>query len=156
MKPNLSEWANLAEIASGIAVVVSLVFLILGIQENTDVTRFSVYANLIDEINENERIKLANPELGVLWDAYINQATRDLSAEDLSRVRWQTALVLRSYEKAFFARKYGVIGDAEWGRFERLICVHDANVQAAGITLEPIFASEFMNYIKTECRTMHD
>jgi hypothetical protein len=152
MRPSLSEWADFAEIASGIAVVVSLVFLILGIQENTDVTRFSVYANLIDEINENERVRLANPELGALWDAYVNETTRELSAEDLSRIRWQAALVLRSYEKAFFARKYDVIGDSEWGRFERLICVHDARLRSAAIELEPILASEFMDYIKTECR----
>ena len=152
MKPKLSDWADLAEIVSGIAVVVSLVFLILGIQENTDVTRFSVYANLLDEINENDRIKLANPEVGAAWEAYANETTNELSAEDLSRVRLQAVLVFRSYEKAFFARKYEVIGEAEWSRFQRLACFHDARVRSAGISVEPILTSEFMDYIRSECR----
>ena len=152
MKPKLSDWVDLAEIVSGIAVVVSLVFLILGIQENTDVTRFSVYANLIDEINENDRIKLTNPEVGAAWEAYANETTKELSAEDLSRVRLQAVLVFRSYEKAFFARKYGVIGEAEWSRFQRLTCLHDARVRSAGISVEAILTSEYMDYIRSECR----
>ena len=39
MKQKLSEWASIAEIVSGIAVVITLVFLIFGIRENTEVTR---------------------------------------------------------------------------------------------------------------------
>ena len=152
VKP-LSDWAYFAEIVSGIAVVVTLVFLIVGIQENTDVTRFSVYADLIDELNENDRIKLANPQVGAAWEAYANERTGELSSEDLSRVRLQAVLVFRSYEKAFFARKYEVIGEAEWRRFQRLTCLHDARVRSAGVSVEPILTSEFMEYIKSECRT---
>jgi hypothetical protein len=70
----------------------------------------------------------------------------------MHRVRWQAQLVLRSYEKAFFARKYDVIGDSEWGRFERQLCVHDARAQSAGIDPYPILASEFVDYIRNECR----
>ena len=36
MKLKLSDWASVAEIMSGIAVVVTLIFLILGIRANTD------------------------------------------------------------------------------------------------------------------------
>jgi hypothetical protein len=42
---------RLAEIVSGIAVVVTPIFQVLGIRENPDVIRFSVYANLMDELN---------------------------------------------------------------------------------------------------------
>jgi hypothetical protein len=128
------------------------VFLIRSIQENTDVTRFSVYANLIDGINENDRLKPSNPEVGAAWEAYANETTKELSAEDLSRVRLQAALVFRSYEKAFFARKYAVIGAAEWSRFQRLVCLHDSRVRSAGVSVEPILTSEFMDYVKSECR----
>jgi len=63
MNQKLSDLASLAEIVSGVAVVVTLVFLVIGIRDNADVTRFSVYSDLLNEINENERARINNPEL---------------------------------------------------------------------------------------------
>ena len=47
----LENFAHIAEVISGIAVVISLVFLIYGIRENTEVTRTVAYEGLIDSIN---------------------------------------------------------------------------------------------------------
>jgi hypothetical protein len=56
----LSDWAGIAEIFSGIAVVVTLVFLIIGIRENTEVTRAATYADLLDGLNEYSMQVAAN------------------------------------------------------------------------------------------------
>ena len=154
MKSNLSKWVNIAEIASGIAVVISLVFLIVGIRENTDITRFAVYTGLIDTIIENERNRMNNPELLLVWQAYVNEETAQLTEKEKSMVFPQAAIVFRSYEKAYFARQYNVIGDEEWGRFERLICIHDAYANSASVNLdlEQILTAGFTDYIVTACR----
>ena len=55
MKRQLSSWASGAEIISSIAVVVTLVFLVIGIRENTAITRASVYATSIEGINDYEQ-----------------------------------------------------------------------------------------------------
>lgn len=146
----LEKWALIAEIVSGAAVLVTLVFLVVGIQENTDVTRFSVYSGLLDELNENERTRLANPDLRPAWEAYI-QETGEAGNSD-GPLWGMVALTFRSYEKAFFARKYQIIGEAEWGRFERLICIHDRRAQVADLEFEQILTNEFMDYIDTQCR----
>jgi hypothetical protein len=43
MAVKLSDWANVAEVVSGVAVVITLIFLILSIRENTEITRAAAY-----------------------------------------------------------------------------------------------------------------
>jgi hypothetical protein len=57
------------------------------------------------------------------------------------------SILFRNYEKAFFPKQYGVIGNAEWGRFERLICINGARLQAAPFDLNDILTVELRNYI---------
>lgn len=66
---NLQKWALVAEIIGGAAVMITLVFLLLGIKENTQVTSASMFANTIDSLNEFEAGLLADPELSNLLAA---------------------------------------------------------------------------------------
>lgn len=65
MKLRLSDWANIAEIGSGLAVLVTLVLLFLGILENTQVTR--VYNDVVDSINELSKDMYRDPQLSRIW-----------------------------------------------------------------------------------------
>lgn len=48
----LSGWASIAEIISGTAVLITLVFLVFGIRENTEITRAAAYDRNIDSLNQ--------------------------------------------------------------------------------------------------------
>ena len=50
MNQKLADWASIAEIISGIAVVVTLIVLIVEVRDNTEVLRVSAY-------NDNERFR---------------------------------------------------------------------------------------------------
>ena len=62
MNQKLSDWASIAEIISGIAVVVTLIFLIAGIRENTAVLRGSSYSNTLESLNQLQASIMADSE----------------------------------------------------------------------------------------------
>jgi len=71
MKLKLSDWASVAEIASGIAVVLTLVILILSINKNTAVTQASMFAGLVEDLNNIYYTVVPDPELRRIWSQYI-------------------------------------------------------------------------------------
>jgi hypothetical protein len=154
----LSEWASLAEITSGLAVLVTLILLILGIQENTEVTRVSIYTDLIDSVNGLSSDMYRDPELSRIWSAFNNQNTASLEEAEENRLIPIVFNVLRNYEKAFISWRYGVIGEEEWNRFERAICNMYGNAQAfvkafqgPELTFETALTDEFRSYLTRSC-----
>ena len=150
----LEKWALIAEIVSGLAVVVTLIFLILGIRENTSVTRASVYSDITDSINNIQQTLFEDPELSRLYDAYTGRKTGELSEADESRTNRIAIAILRVYEKAYFGRQYGVIGDPEWGRVQSAICLHHDLSVAAGWPVTsglPLYTDEFQDFMRIRC-----
>ena len=119
----LKKWALIAEIGSGIAVVVTLFFLIVGISENTNATRAAVYGDVIDGLNDLETMRLANPALGHAWRLFIRDSDVT-SLEETERLDLFAYLqiLIRNYEKAYYNSRYGVIGASEWNHFQTGIC----------------------------------
>ena len=71
MKQRLSDWASYAEIASGIAVVVTLIILVIGIRENTEITRTAMYAGTLDQFNAFETAILLDSDLRQIYVRYL-------------------------------------------------------------------------------------
>ena len=153
MNQKLSDWANLAQVASGIAVLITLVFLIVGIRENTDVTRAAMYQQSSNSLNEWRRDVLSDPEIARLFDAFLNNRAEGIDGIDRIRL---TQLILNNFqisENAFFAQRYGLLGRAEWSRFERSICDNYARARSARLTgaLQTVMTKDFMEYISVSC-----
>lgn len=71
MSRKLSDWANAAQIVSGIAVVVTLLFLILGIRENTAITRATAYDRNMDSLNYVRNVLVTDPETLDAWQKFM-------------------------------------------------------------------------------------
>ena len=153
MNQKLSDLASIAEIVSGIAVVVTLIFLVLGIRDNTTITQVSVYSNIIDSVNEIQQSLYEDPELSRLYDAYVDQKTSSLAEVDQRRVARIAQSILRVYEKAYFGREYGVVGDAEWRRTQGAICLHNEWGESAGViaTQTRVLTEEFRQFVADHC-----
>ena len=160
MNRNLSNWAGIAEIASSVAVVISLVVLIVGIGENTNVTRASVYANTIDTLNEFEVATLVDPELSRIYrELFVNLQQRDdadeIARADADRMVTMIHILFRNYEKAYYTRQYGLLGEEEWSRFQRAICLNLERMRTldrgmAGF-LNIVVTQEFSSYVLATC-----
>ena len=155
MNQKLSDWANLAQIVSGVAVVITLVFLILGIRDNTDVTRAAMYQQSTVSLTEFRRDILRDPEIARLYDAFLSNQAENIDGLDRVRLNQLVLNIFQISENAFFVRRRGLLGDAEWSRFENSICGNYALVRSAKMTqaLQRVMTEDFMEYIDSSCRT---
>lgn len=153
MNQKLSDWASIAEIVSGIAVIVTLVFLILGVRENTEITRVSMYERSVDSLIRFRTEILSDPELTRLLGAFLDNELAEIEGLDSLRLRQMVFNFFQIYEKAYFADKYGVLGQAEWSRFEVQICLQYSRAVSAQLAdaLRVVLTADFMEYIEVTC-----
>jgi len=154
MNQKLSDWASIAEIVSGIAVVFTLLMLMMGVRENTNTTRAAEYGNLIDGILALESNRLNDPELMQLWIAFQSGETFDRNDPNDRRLGLYLQMLGRNYEKAFYQYRYGVISEAEWRRFRDPICTLHDRSQAQGfdgVFDSRAYSPEFRTFMTAGC-----
>lgn len=153
MKTSLPQWANIAEIVSGVAVVLTLVFLVVGIRENNEIARAAAYDSHLSSVNELRRNLLNDTELMLVWEAYRNGESGRLSEIERIRLEYQLNIQWAVYEKAWFAYQYGIIGDSEWTRFARVICLNSNLLRSNGLeqTVRPQLTERFIGYVERTC-----
>lgn len=153
MKLKLSDWSSVAEVVSGIAVVITLIFLILGVRENTDVTRADVYTKNMDSLNGWRQMILENPDLGEVYGAY-SRGDVEAAQSNPQTISLLVDSLFGVYEQAYFAYKYGVMGRTEWERYARSICRQldraDRFPRLRG-EIENVTTEEFSEYLDVLC-----
>ena len=155
MNLKLSNWASIAEIGSGIAVVVTLIFLVVGIRENTNVTRASVYASSIDSVNQWRLEIVKDPALVRRFGIFTGAL--DEGATDAEVEQFQFYVMLNAqwgiYEKAYYANQYGIMGPSEWSRFESRMCSNREDAVESGLweRMDNLLTDEFDEYVVVLC-----
>ena len=155
MNRKLSDWASIAEILSSIAVVVTLIVLIAGIRENTDVLRSSEYSTLIRDLNNFQATQMTDAESVRLWREFRAGTAygQDMSADDGMRLDLAILVYSRIYEKAYFATRYGLLGESEQARFARVSCSNYNRILGYDKLrlLADTMTDEYMDYLANEC-----
>ena len=154
MNKKLSDWASIAEIFSGVAVVITLVVLVVSIRESTDITRAAVYESHINSLMQWRSELAHDRDVTRLWQSIFNGEHENLDETDFERMMQIVANNLNIYEKAYFAREYGVMGQSEWSRFEAPCRQYEAAL-LAGLTdiLNRIMTPDFIEYLDGRCET---
>jgi hypothetical protein len=155
MNLKLADWADISQIVSGLAVVVTLVFLIFEIRDNTSVTRAAVWERSADRLIELRNLTISDPQLARLFQAFIDDDFEGITGIDATRLRQFVLNMFQTYEQAYFAEQYGLLGAAEWDRFERQICAAYPRVQSSADisrTLPLLMTDEFMAFMAETCR----
>ena len=112
MNQKLSDWASLAEIISGVAVVVSLVVLIAEIRGNTDEVRAATLTNLAGRTQTMIMENLSN----TAWqEAIIKEAQgEDLSLLEERLLDQALGLRMKYAEESFMAFRDGRLDEEVW------------------------------------------
>ena len=146
----LERWALVAEIVSGVAVLVTLVILVVGVNANTDVTRAAVYEDLMADLNQFNLAMVDDEALADLWLG--DDALGDLDDAAANRLILLNRVVFRIYEAAYFSYRNGSLGGSQWFRFEETICnVKRRRDRALWEATETILTEEFQSYISANC-----
>jgi hypothetical protein len=156
LKRSLNAWVSVAEIVSGVAVVVTLIFLIFGIRENTNVTRASAYQSSIDGLISFESLISQDAELSEIWFTYIIDGAEAVDGlQELQRRRLNLLItqLFRNYEKAYFAERYDLLGKSEWDRYERSVCLHYDRAQSIGVLqfVRGVTSDVFAEFLEDTC-----
>ena len=154
-KLNLNQWALVAQVVSGIALIITLAFLAVEMNANTNAIRAQTYQTLMQQLNDF-RIFVSDPEIVAANEKLRTDGWVSLSAEEKQKVRQPVLINWGIYESAFFAYKRNVLGDEEWVRFEVGICrrysVHQDVWNAEGVTsMNELLTPIFVEYVIDRC-----
>jgi hypothetical protein len=116
-----NQWLTLA---ANIGVIAGLLFLGYEIRQNTNIAKASAYRENVQDIAAWRELTITDPELSKLYGTYLNQGRDALADGEAARISGLINNIMGSYENAFFARQYGIIGDEEWLRFQSGACMH--------------------------------
>ena len=157
MKLKLSDWASVAEIASGIAVVVTLVILIIGINENTVATRASMIAVSHTGLGEFERSILADPDLRRIYSAFILDETADLDEQDQRTLAILIANLFRTIDTTYTLQTYDFLNDEMWAPFVPILCQHyDLALKSDNAWVLATVSTGLAAFIETTCPSYAD
>lgn len=142
------------------AVIVTLALLILEIRTNTNATQAQTYQDLMNELNDYRRI-FTDPAFIPLYTA-AEEKLDNVGLAALTEAEWMTLWAPSTtrwgiYESAYFANERGVLGPAEWSRFETAVCrgyeeeAHFWRPEGRA-ALTDLLIPEFVAYVEGRCR----
>ena len=102
--------------------VITLIFLILEVRENTAVVKSESYAASVDRLNEWRLELAANPKMTELFVEFLDDGVGEMDPVELQQFTFLYGSLWSIYESAYFSSTYETLGRAEWTRFENMIC----------------------------------
>jgi hypothetical protein len=109
---NTSKIADLSEILSSIAVVVTLVVLILEVRSNTDEVRASTMATIAGRTQQFNIAHMTHPEVELVWGKMTQEG--DLSAAEIETVTSLVIGALKIAEESYIAYINGRLDEEVW------------------------------------------
>ncbi len=118
-KFSLSDWANVAEIGAATGVIISLIFVGLQLQSNTEATE----AATREAINQKDLEFLSlRIDSSVLARAHAKlENGEELSSLEESQLVHQEYVNFISFEHSFYQYQKGVLESKEWSRHKNIV-----------------------------------
>ena len=145
----LSEWAHIAEITSAIAVVISLIYIGLEINQNTVAVKANTHQSMIDYGREQSEILLTNEALADLVEkAEIHPEA--LTARERSQFYEFTSWRLATWEGVFMNHEHGLVDEEVWRGWDgyyRLLTLDKPGYAAFWRDNRTAYYAPFIDYI---------
>lgn len=147
---DIMELGALGELAGGVAVIVTLVFLTVEIRRNTTATRRATQQSQVDQVAAVNLSTATGSQLASL----IVQANDDYDAlAPAEQLQLQTFYVnyFNLWDAAFWNRKEGVLDDQGFGVWNKgVICIltHQAASRKAWDVWGHVYADEFRDHVE--------
>lgn len=112
----LQDLANLAELFSGIAVVISLVYLAIQVRQNTASIRTENFARALDRVSAMQSLLFGNGNLARLQATGVVD-TSALTREERLQLTWWLTEAFGAFEFMFHQAQSGALPDEVWERW---------------------------------------
>ena len=114
---NISYMADISEIIGSMAVVITLIFLVLQMRENTRAIMASTRQSARDADSQAILSAIENPAAILAW------TKQDVTDEEIIKYIFWLTLFCRNRENDWFQYKRGVMDEATWERYKSSITV---------------------------------
>jgi len=151
----LEKWALIAEVISGVGVLITLILLLVGMRENTAVNRVIAYNGIMDSRAQQRRAFVEDEELARLGMS-LSTDPSEFSEVDNYRRYNMIAGILEISQKAYFARQADILGDSEWDNTIGDACFFfgaaGTGLTAQGYSsLRATLTEEFVDFLQQNC-----
>ncbi|MFT5520826.1 MAG: hypothetical protein ACI9IA_001423 [Enterobacterales bacterium] len=119
---NLQSLANLSEIISGIAVVITLIYLALQIRQSTRAVQTENYARTLDRISTMQSSMSQNSDFALLQSRGMADISK-LTTLEKTQFNWSMLEAFGAYEFMFHASETKDIPDEVWQRWSLVIAL---------------------------------
>ena len=149
----LAKLAQITEIISGVAVLITLIFLYIEVRENSAVIRASSYGQSTAMINEWRYQGANSPELTRLFRVFANGEANTFTEIERQQFSFYNGGLWGVYESSYYARVYGILGEQEWGRFQGQACTQYQIALPQGLwpSMKNLMSEDFSTHIENEC-----
>lgn len=147
-KRTIMEWAAIAEIVGTVAVVISLIFVVYSIRQNTEELRLQNSNYLYDMQNAALETMVSEPLLlDVL--AKVEESDNLSSIEQMRLVAFLFQVVNR-WEQAYWWHQSGLISDEDWHDWEQVFRINATTWMPLEIweEMRPSYSEEFALHVE--------
>lgn len=147
----LDQLASIGEIVSGIAVIISLIYLAIQIRTNTEAERSATYQSIVSDFGALNNTMASTPELSHLFvegmENYL-QLTPDQKAR-ISQIFFQC---FRYFENMFYQHRKGYLDEEVWIGWKRLMLTYYSRpgFQTWWSHRREVFSEPFAKFLETE------
>jgi hypothetical protein len=139
-------------IFANIGVIAGIVFLGFEIRQSTAVAQASSYQQSTEKMADVRATIASDPELVRLWTLYVDQELPDdLDRESVLRLGLMVGNMFGAIEDAYFARQYGILGDAEWERMQNSACNQFRLTTGTRVARAIFISPEFEEFLDSAC-----
>jgi len=147
----LDQLGSIGSIISGIAVVISLIYLAIQIRQNTEAGRTSTYQSIVSDFGTMNNNLAGNPELSHMFvDALENY--HEFNDQEKARISQMFFQIFRMFENMFYQQKKGYLDQDLWIGWKRLMLTYFARpgFQTWWEHRRVVYAEPFVQFLETE------
>ena len=147
----LEDLANVGQVVSAIAVVISLAYLALQVRQNTASLRSDAYGRALDRISEMQGRFASDPAFARLWARGASDVSALTPVERISAM-WALYEVFGAFEFMYLQHTVGALPEEVWQRWSRTIAWWFSNPGVASMWRgRPApFTESFTGYVERE------
>jgi len=147
----LDQLASIGEIISGIAVVISLVYLAIQIRTNTETERTSTYQSIVSDFGALNNTMASTPELSHMF-VQAMENYHQLSSDQKARISQVFFQCFRYFENMFYQYQKGYLDDEVWTGWKRLMLTYYARpgFQTWWEHRRDVYSAPFAIFLETE------
>ena len=142
---NWTKASAVAEILSSVAILITLVYLVVEIQQNSEATQAETRQAILDSDQQFLELLIDSPELMVL------QYQSDLSDEERIRLSFLLVTFIRMRENNWLQYENGTLDDVTWQAYRLSLIAQLSNPQSRAwwrnFGVERIFDSDFISLV---------